>query len=190
MLVSIFASSHPASISPLRQPINCNKHRKIGQPHIGKIQPAVIDQRQSHVANDSVDTCTPESAWSLTHTIIRNDLILVCNGSRWGLHVLLPCRGMQRGFLIAVFTYFLLSARSSVCSQSLLLIVFRADFARIHYAVMSARIHEQITFKGACFVGDARLHCICWIMHICCISGHPWTVGEDCHPRKIYSCYR
>ena len=61
-LVSISVSTHPASISPLRQPINCNKHRKIGQPHIGKIQSAIIDQRQSHVANDSVNTCTPESA--------------------------------------------------------------------------------------------------------------------------------
>ena len=50
-------SSCPASVSPLCQPIHCDKHRKVSQPHIWKIEPAVIDQRQTDVAHDSVDTC-------------------------------------------------------------------------------------------------------------------------------------
>ena len=57
--VSFLASISQGSVSPLCQAINCDEHRKVSKPHIGKIEPAVIDQRQSHVAHDSVNTCSP-----------------------------------------------------------------------------------------------------------------------------------
>ena len=68
-------------------------------------------------------------------------------------------------------------------SMAILVIV-----ARIQIAVVTARFHEQISFKGASILGNARLHCFFWIMHIWSISCYPWAVGKNCNTRELYSC--